>query len=201
MNHKTKKRGVFFVVAIALVAIVGIAYAALTQQLNINGTGTLKGSDWNIHFANVAAAGVPSGSSTATGGTAVATLTNTAGIESTLITISGGTLALPGDSIVYTFDIVNDGTIDATLDTLVHDALTFTGTGTNAAAVEAIATQYVTWTLTDSSGAAIAPGSTLAAGTSLAGCKLTLTFDPNATSTPTNDVTIDGSWTFNYIQS
>ena len=104
------KNIVFGMLALVVsVVAIGLAYAGFTQTLNINGTGNVVSSKWDIYFANL--------SNAATTGTANVV---------TPATISPKTkigdyyveLASPGDSVTYTFDVVNDGNFDAVLTTL-----------------------------------------------------------------------------------
>ena len=44
------------VLVLALVATIGVVYAAYTQTLNINGTATVKTNSWKIKFANLSEA-------------------------------------------------------------------------------------------------------------------------------------------------
>ena len=101
------------VLAVGLIGLT-VAYALLTQQLKIESTATVKAGTWDIHFENL--------SSSLTGKAALAD-TNKLAISSNSTTISGsvGVLSVPGDSIVYTFDIINEGDIDAEVETTLSN--------------------------------------------------------------------------------
>ena len=102
MNKKSKNA----LLLVVLLAIVGIAvgYAALSQELVLNGTATVKGSsDWDVHFVN--------GAETAANGE---------GAEGATIAIDDGYLTgtfsatfEPGGVATYTVKVVNDGSIPA----------------------------------------------------------------------------------------
>lgn len=92
---------------VLIVAVLGltIAFAALSQTLTINGSATAEKSSWDVRFENL-------NLSEKTGTAEVSTspsLTET--------TISGLNISLskPGDKIIYEFDLVNNGSIDAKL--------------------------------------------------------------------------------------
>lgn len=88
-----------------------IAYAALQTNLNIGGTVNTPAVEWDVHFDNFKKGNVVG---SATGPTAAEL-----GSKITATSISDLAISLPkpGDSITYTFDIINAGTIDAKLNT------------------------------------------------------------------------------------
>lgn len=102
MNKKSKNA----LLLVVLLAIVGIAvgYAALSQNLILTGTATVKGSsDWDVHFVK--------GAETAANGE---------GAEGATIAIDAGELTgtfsakfQPGGVATYTVKVANDGTIPA----------------------------------------------------------------------------------------
>ncbi len=102
MNKKSKN----VLLLVVLIAIIGIAvgYAALSQNLVLNGTATVKGaSDWNVHFAE---------------GTVVNA--DAQGVTDPTISLAtdklSGTFAAtlePGASVSYRVTVVNDGSIGA----------------------------------------------------------------------------------------
>lgn len=102
MKSNKAKNILLFILVIGLVGMT-IAYAALSQRLDINSTANVKASTWDIHFKNLSSANKTGTANVVT----EPTLTNTA--------ISGLNVELqkPGDSVTYTFDIENAGTIDA----------------------------------------------------------------------------------------
>ena len=105
-NERTRNI-ILIVLAVCLIGIT-VAYATLSQNLNISGVANVDKTSWNIHFTNVL---TPKVEGQATGGKA------TLNSGSTVITISEGTLSAPGDKIVYTFDVVNEGDLPAEVET------------------------------------------------------------------------------------
>ena len=106
-----KEQGKSIALAVLGVILLGmtIAYAALQTNLNIGGTVNTPAVEWDVHFANFAE-GTKNGS--ASGPSAATIEENTTATSISNLAIS---LPKPGDSISYTFKIVNNGTIDAKL--------------------------------------------------------------------------------------
>ena len=109
-----KSKNILLGVLIVGLVSMTVAYAALSTSLTINGTANVSATTWDIHFEHVAvdtgagktnisnySLGTLDGATTNTTGTAIAGLT--------------ATLNKPGDKLVVNFDIVNAGTIDATV--------------------------------------------------------------------------------------
>ena len=105
-NERTRNI-ILIVLAVCLIGIT-VAYATLSQNLNISGVAKVDKTKWSIHFTNVL---TPKVEGQATGGKAV--LNN----GSTVLTISEGTLSAPGDKIIYTFDVINEGDLPAEVET------------------------------------------------------------------------------------
>ena len=105
-NERTRNI-ILIVLAVCLIGIT-VAYATLSQNLNISGVANVDKTSWNIHFTNVL---TPKVEGQATGGKAVLNS------GSTILTISEGTLSAPGDKIVYTFDVINEGDLPAEVET------------------------------------------------------------------------------------
>ena len=99
------------VLAVLGVILLGmtIAYASLQTNLNIGGTVDAPAVEWDVHFTNFAK-GTVVGSAT---GPTAAELGNK--VTATSISNLAISLPKPGDSITYTWDIVNTGSIDAKL--------------------------------------------------------------------------------------
>ena len=181
------------VLAVGLIGLT-VAYALLTQQLKIESTATVKAGTWDIHFENL--------SSSLTGKAALAD-TNQLAISSNSTTISGsvGDLSVPGDSIVYTFDIVNKGNIPA----ILSSAPTISTPSCSATGNDAGATTVcgnLTYTLTYSDGSTIAKNDTLAATSGKKSAKLVVTYKSSATSVVNTDVEVSNiAATLNYSQN
>ena len=188
-----KQRSIKVLSVVALiVAVLGltVAFAALSQTLNITGTGSVKGNTsdelgkktWDIHFENVKIA--------STTGLAEATLP--AETNTTVLVDYTVKLSAPGDSVTYTFDVVNGGKLDAELSNFVKsESLVCTGNGDNAEADASTVCSNLTYTLTydDSSKTEVTKGDTLTV--SEASKKMILTIAYNGSSIPSNDVTIN----------
>lgn len=182
MGKSTIKNIVLAVLTVGLVGMT-IAYATLTQRLDINSTAKVKGSTWKVLFQN--------GSQVSTTGAAVVKTNPT--LSETLITGLDAEFTKPGDSITYTFDVANTGTIDAILSTYkintVSDGVSCTSTDqSNGTLVCGNLTYTLTYT---ADGKAVAQNDTLQAGESK-NITLTIAFNESATAVPTDDVTISG---------
>ncbi len=95
-----------------LIAIMGLGYAFLTQDLTINGTSKVKGNTWDIHFDNLQ---IRNNSVTLSEGDVAAHIVsnNNTLVEYTI------TLKEPGQFYEFTVDVVNAGTIDGMIDSIV----------------------------------------------------------------------------------
>lgn len=98
---KKSKKNYLIVALIVILLALAVGYAAFTQQLQIIGTAKAKGS-WDIHFTNET---IDVGDAENT-----AVLSN----EDHTLTVNVA-LKKPGDTKTVTVDIVNEGTVDATL--------------------------------------------------------------------------------------
>lgn len=100
------KKGNKFLSIIILLSLISIGFAYLTSDLSLNGSGIFRKNSWSVYFANVEEM-VEYGS-----------VNTNATIDSNKTTIDFNVhLDSPG-SIYYLYtDIINDGTIDAMIDT------------------------------------------------------------------------------------
>lgn len=113
MQEKTKN--VLLVVLIVGLVSMTVAYAALSTTLTISSSAKVAASKWDIEFANLQNVTVTTGTG---GATNTAEIVTPATIDNaTKITISGLQVKFkqPGDTVRYTFDVVNKGDIDAKL--------------------------------------------------------------------------------------
>jgi len=197
MEKQRKRKVVLVIVLLLIIAGISVAYAVMSQALNIQGTGTVAPAAWDIEFANLVAHPT---------GTADEVTAPT--INNSYHTISNFdvTLKKPGDSVVYTFDVTNKGSLDAYLDTLSMVAPTFVGQATDptdAAADEALVESNLVYTLTyTTGGATVVAGSTvtLAAGDTI-NMTLTISYPDTLSELPTDDVAITGmDITLTYLQ-
>ena len=106
-NNKRKKKKVLSVLVLLLLILgVSIGYAVLSQALTINGTSSIGGSTWNVHFENV---------KVTDGSVAASVAPTTSGTTTTSLTYTVS-LQQPGDFYEFTVDVKNGGSIDAKLD-------------------------------------------------------------------------------------
>jgi len=183
---KDNRKVLYGLVALALVlSVVGISvgFASMSQDLTISGTTEVVPATWKIKFADLSSP----------------TIAGTATVEEPPV-ITGDThigdyeikLAKPGDSVTYTFKVVNQGTIDAKLTSLVKAVPTFTASGTNNAASDTTTVQSnLVYTLTYSDDSAISVDDELDANDSVT-LKLVVGYNANATALPQDSVTISG---------
>ncbi len=180
------------ILVVALVAMIGVVYAAYSQTLNINGDATVKANSWKIKYANLSEAKLT--------GEAKEVTKPTINTNDTNIGDYSVILAKPGDSIEDTFDIVNEGTFDATSTMLyVNPTLTCTGTGENAEADAANVCKHLNYEFV-LPGAAMTNGQISGGQIKLAnkttlegmGIKLTYSADVPVEELPKNDVAISG---------
>lgn len=187
------------VLAVGLIGIT-VAYAALTQQLTINGTAKVAATKWDVHFAKLSA-GAATGYASTDGKTLAI-----AGDKSTSIEGNLGTLRAPGDTITYTFDIANAGNINAVIDS-VTGGQGVTCTSTTQSVADAVCKE-LTYSIKYTDGNSIAKGDKLAKATNSTtpttkNVTLTLTYKATAESAslPSEDVTVTANgMTINYVQ-
>lgn len=106
MKNK-KNKNITILSILVLFMVVGFAY--LSTNLSINGQTLFKKVEWNIYLDNI----VEIKDSTNSGTAEVNTDKDTINFNATLNT--------PGDIYEFTFDVINDGTVDAVLDSIVID--------------------------------------------------------------------------------
>ena len=96
---------IILLVLVGLVGTMSIAYAVLSTTLNINGTAQVQDASWNVHFDNVQVNpySVP---------------INPVITDNNKITFSAE-LTTPGDFYKFTVDIVNEGSIDAMIESII----------------------------------------------------------------------------------
>ena len=159
MNNKVQNI-VLGVLAVGLIGIT-VAYASLSQQLTINGTAKVAAATRDIHFESMSAG-------TATGN---ASLPSTGKLPISGTSISGniGTLKAPGDTITYTFNVKNAGSINAKISSITAPKLTcapVASGGSQTVANNVCANLTYTIEYTSESPKTIAVGNKLTAGAS-----------------------------------
>lgn len=113
MERNRKIKILSLVALIVAVLGLGVAFAALSSQLTINGSAKAQAGSWNIHFAKTL--DMP----TQTTGDASFTEPT---LSDTSILGFKATVTKPGDSVTYYFDIVNSGTVDALVESYVFES-------------------------------------------------------------------------------
>ena len=182
MENKSFK--ILAIIALCMaVAGLSIAYAALSQSLNIKGSAKAEASatDWNVHFEN---------GSCQTTGSAEAGTFNAVG---TAATLGESTFLAPGDSIVCTFDVVNEGTINAKITNVNIESvenLTYTGTGDTKNADEELVKSNMEFSVTYADNKTIKVDDALDSNERKT-LKLVLKYSENAKTLPTSEVLID----------
>lgn len=108
-NHKNA----MIAMLLGALVVMAVAYAAFSTALTINGTATIN-SSWNVHFDTTKTSGTGvinpttgAGGSTAPSGTVSYTDGQHASVSATL--------RQPGDKVVFTLTIKNEGSLKATL--------------------------------------------------------------------------------------
>ncbi len=182
---KENKKTLYSFVALSLVlSVIGISvgFAAMSTELNLNGSASVVPATWKIKFNNLSSPAITGAATVVT----APTITSDTHIGNYEVQLSK-----PGDEVVYTFDVVNNGSIDAELNTYTFATPTITGTGTAAASDETIVSNNLVYTLTYADGSAIGVNDVLNHGET-ASLKLTVGYSATANSLPVNTVTITG---------
>ena len=170
------------VLILLVVAIVGmsVAYALLSTTLTITGNTSLSAASWDIYFSNLSA--------NANGG-ATYTLPT---LSDTTLSDYEVVLTAPGDEVTFIFNIVNNGTIDAKITSLVKGTPSCSGvTGSTTGITDGpLVCDNIAYSLVyANNGSVVSLNDTIKAGEE-ATLALTLSYNANATSLPTNDVAI-----------
>ena len=105
MIRQNRKLQLFILLTlVCLVGTMSIAYAVLSTTLNINGTAQVQDASWNVHFDNVQV-------------NPYSVEINPVITDNNKITFSAD-LTTPGDFYKFTVDIVNEGSIDAMIESI-----------------------------------------------------------------------------------
>ena len=209
MNNLGRRRRVlvivFFVMLFSIITL-SIAYAVLSTSLNITGSADVVASTWDVHLANPEFISfIPSFSkpeplefSNDYNSYKVVPLAgHDACIENCISSINNTTLSFkssaienPGDFKAISFDVVNDGSIDAKL-----DGFTLSG-------ISSDQDVYLNYYILYSDGTTPKSGDVLSAG-SFDSMVLVIEFDKNVTAEqlPTANQNLDLSLTLNYVQN
>lgn len=116
--EKERKLKIYGLCAL-IIAVLGltVAFASLSQTLKINGSASVDPANWNVHFESLD--GTNNILSTSKMDHTGAEGLEKASLSDDKKTISYfGILFAPGDSIMYDFKIVNNGTVDAKISSI-----------------------------------------------------------------------------------
>ncbi len=185
--RRSKKKNTIIILVLLLFGI-SIGYSLLSSNLNISGTSGLSSNTWNIHWSNLS---VTNGSVTGTQVTTPATIkTGNTEVEYSI------TLSTPGDFYEFTVDAVNEGSIDAMIESFSNK--TYESNGTTEKALPT----YLNYSVTYSDGIALAPKQKLAANTTEK-IKVRVEFkrDIEANQLPTTADTIVFKFNVTYVQA
>ena len=179
--EKERTKALVIVVMLIVVAGLTVAFASLSSVLNIKGTAYLDAAKWGIKFQNLSdPVSVGTASSTGTAKIEEAKSAEINGINVNLST--------PGDKVVYTVDLVNEGTINAKIDKIEKTALTEEQQ------------KYLTFKVTDKDYNEVSKGDILS---SVETKKLIITIefikDLTKEDLPTNTSTISLSYKLNFV--
>ena len=170
----------YVILSVVLISIFSltIVYAALFVSLNITGNAEVVASSWNIHLDNVQ---LNSQSATTT----APSITN-----ATTASFST-TLNMPGDFYEFTIDVVNDGSIDAMIDSV-----------TKTPTLSTEQAKYLNYIVEYQNGEAISTKQ-LVAKESFVRLKVRVEYRSDITSSdiPTTSETLNLAFTVNYVQS
>ena len=183
MEKERRTKALVIVVMLIVVAGLTVAFASLSSILNIKGTAYLDAAKWGIKFENLSEP-VKTGTARVTG---TATIEEAKSAEISNINVN---LSTPGDKVVYTVDLVNEGTINAKIDKIEKTELTEEQQ------------KYLTFKVTDKDYNEVSKGDILSSGETK---KLIITIefikDLTKEDLPTNTSTISLSYKLNFVQT
>jgi len=176
IDKNQREMRIITVVALCVAVIcLSVAYAAMGQTLTITGSAEMRMANWNIHIDNLKAT---------TTGLATYTMPN---VSNTQLGNYDVVLNKPGDSVTFTFDIVNDGDINATLGTLTKGKPKCSSL-TNKKDEEIVCNNIV-YSLKYADGSSVEVGDSLLVNNHMS-AKLTISYDESATEVPESTVNI-----------
>ena len=176
MSEKSKN----ILLAVLIIGLVSmtVAYAILSTSLNISGTATVSAATWDIRFENYA---VGTGNNV-DAPNVVAALANASVTKLSNVDV---TLNKPGDKLVYQFDIVNNGTIDAKKATSNGFTMSITpqgGTAVSGNTYGTLTSGPVDYTISCPSDPAVLANKNATSGTKRHTCTLTVEYKDLGTS-------------------
>ena len=180
MDRNTKT--IIIIGLIAIVAALSIGYATLSQSFQINSSAKINAGTWNVNTT------LTSSSTPCTyNGDALAGITPTiSGTGTITITIPQVSLSLPGDTVVCTVPIKNNGSINAVLKSIDVTAPTISNNSYSSLFTASVAYNGTTYTGSNS-------GLSIALNTNdTKNVVITYTFSASATTLPSTAVTLTG---------
>ena len=104
---RKKNKNIYICLIVLFILGISIGYAAINRTLDINGNSEVKQNTWNIHFENIQV----------TKNSVVSPMPT---IDNTNSAVNFSCqLNVPGDFYEFTVDVVNEGTIDAMIDSII----------------------------------------------------------------------------------
>lgn len=182
MGNDNRKTIILIILGIVIVSI-SIAYAALATSLSISGTISSPRVNWDIHFINFSSSSTPANTLSGETNTGEIKSVSTSG---TKIENLKAELKKPGDSIVYTFDIKNFGSLDAKLDSFDSNITCNNGNCNHASySIVCLDSSEHTFSQND-----------ILASNAVLNCTLTLKYNDNASISDDVSASIDANWNF-----
>ena len=176
------KRDIIAIAIIFLLLCISIGYAALSSNLNINGSSQIKNAQWNIYWNNVQ---ITSGSVTPIANPVIDTNKTTVTYEVHFNT--------PGDFFEFTVDAKNNGSIDAMIDSVISKL-----NGTEITSLP----DYLDYHVTFLDGSSVVSGRGLYAGTKdTYKVRVEYKKDISASELPSTDQNLNFSFTVTYVQA
>ena len=174
-----KRMNIVYILLFVVLVSIGTGYAYIRSDLNVNGTANVTAASWDVHFDNLQ---VTTGSVTAT---TPASITDDTTVE------FSAELEEPNDFYEFLVDVVNDGTMDAMI-----DSFSISPTLTTAQA------KYLEYTVSYSDGTELVNKQELKADTSET-FKVRFKYkkDDDKTNYPTTDQNFTIAFTVNYSQA
>lgn len=176
VRRRIRRNHFYFAIILILFASIGVGYAALTSTISINGTTQITSAKWDVHFANYSLGANTSGNY------AQPSITE----NGTKLTISKIGLSA-GTEVEYYVDVVNAGSIDARLSSVIKSKLT-------------PGEKYLKYTVTYGFNMPIKENDLLKAGTSEK-IRISIVYSDDKTLAPTTQETVsDLTFKIYYVQ-
>ena len=177
-----KRKSSLILGIILLLGVLGIGYAYLNTTLNISGVTDIDSNTWSVYWNNV---------QVTTGSVTGDQVTEEPTIDTNKTTVSFHVrLSQPGDYYEFTVDAVNNGSIDAMIDTIsktINDGTTIP--------------DYLTYTVTYSDGRDLSNQYLKSNTTETLKVRVEYRNDINANELPTNPASLNLSFSVNYVQA